>query len=405
MALHTLAENMRTETMPTASPALFNNAVRTGDNASGEPQGMKILLFTGILGPGGAERVITVLARGLAARKHDVILLTLSDAETDFYAAGPSVRRIGFGLTGSSSGAFHGMAANIKRVRAIRSVFEQEQPAAVISFIDSANILALAAAAATKIPVIVSERTDPRIRHLGYSWHILRRILYPHAARLVVQTKSVAEWACSVVPRSRVAVIPNPVIRPASPAPHRPSPAQINIVGMGRMDQYKAFDLLIQAVKFASNQGLNLLLSLYGDGPERARLQKLSTDLGMSDRVAFPGRTKNPAAALANADIFVLSSRCEGFPNVLLEAMAAGIAVVAFDCPSGPAEIVENGVSGLLVPNGDVGGLSEAIRRVATDAPLRAALAAGAFARAAAFDPDKIVDQWESLLTEAVRAK
>jgi GalNAc-alpha-(1->4)-GalNAc-alpha-(1->3)-diNAcBac-PP-undecaprenol alpha-1,4-N-acetyl-D-galactosaminyltransferase len=366
---------------------------------------MKILLFTATLGPGGAERVLTLLARGLAARGHDITLLTVSGAERDFHSAGPSVRRIGLGMTGASSGIFDGMAANISRVRAVRAVFLREKPHGVISFLESPNVLALASALGTKIPVIISERTDPRVHRLGRSWQILRRILYPRAARLVVQTKSVLEWASAVMPASRVAVIPNPVIRPASPAQHRASPTPINIVGMGRMDQYKGFDVLIQAVKVASNRGVNLLLSLYGDGPERPRLEKLAADLGMTDRVAFPGRTKDPAAALANADIFVLSSRYEGFPNVLLEAMAVGTAVIAFDCPSGPAEIVENGVSGLLVRNGDLDRLSEAIVRVATDAPLRSALASAAFARAAAFDPDKIVEQWESILTDAVISK
>jgi len=366
---------------------------------------MKILLFTTSLGLGGAERVLTLLARELAARAHEIILLTLSGAEEDFYSAGPSVRRIGLGLTGSSSGILQGMGANIERLRAVRSVFVSEQPEAIISFLDCSNILALAAAVRTKIPVIVAERTDPRIHRLGRSWEILRRVFYPRAARLVVQTKSVAEWACQIAPRSRVTVIPNPVDRPASRAEHRPSPGPINIIGMGRLVEYKGFDVLMKAVKFASNRGVNLILSLYGDGPERPRLEKLAADLGISDRVAFAGRTKDPAAALANADIFVLSSRFEGFPNVLLEAMAVGVAVIAFDCPSGPAEIIENGVSGLLVPNGDVDRLGEAITRVATDPSLRLALATGAFARAGAFGPDTIVEQWESLLTQAVMSK
>ena len=366
---------------------------------------MKVLLFTTTLGPGGAERVLTLLAREFAARDHEIILLTLSSADNDFHSPGPSVRRIGLGLTSSSSGVIAGVAANIKRVRAVRSVFVQEHPEAVISFLDTANVLALAAAFGAKTPVIIAERTDPRIHPLGRSWKTLRRILYPRAARLVVQTKSVAEWACGVAARSRVVVIPNPVIRPASRVEHLPSGGLLRIVGMGRMDQYKGFDVLIHAVKFAANHGVSLLLSIYGNGPERSRLEKLAADLGMSDKVTFPGRTKDPSAALAAADIFVLSSRYEGFPNVLLEAMAVGTAVIAFDCPSGPGEIIENGVSGLLVPNGDVEGLSKAIVRVATDAPLRSALAGGGFARAAAFDSSKIVEQWENLLTEVAISK
>jgi glycosyltransferase involved in cell wall biosynthesis len=366
---------------------------------------MKVLLFTTTLGTGGAERVLTLLANDLVARKHEIILLTLSGSEGDFYSVGPAVRRIGLGLTGPSSGMFDGILANIKRVRAIRSVFTRERPEAVISFLDSANILALAAGVCTKIPVIVSERVDPRAHKIGRLWTLLRRILYPFAARVVVQTVSAAEWARTVAPSSQVAVIPNPVIRPAFPALRRPLPDPIRIAGMGRMTHQKGFDILLRAVKSVNARGVKLFLSIYGEGPERANLEALAGSLGISHCVAFPGRTKDPATALADADIFVLSSRFEGFPNVLLEAMAVGAAAIAFDCPSGPAEIIENGVSGLLVPNGDLDRLSEAIARVATDPALRSALATGAFARAATFSTNKIVEQWERLLMQAARPK
>jgi glycosyltransferase involved in cell wall biosynthesis len=117
-------------------------------------------------------------------------------------------------------------------------------------------------------------------------------------------------------------------------------------------------------------------LLILGDGSERAALERQAVELGLQDSVLMPGLVRDPERWLQHAQLYVLSSRFEGFPNALLEAMQCGVAVAAFDCPSGPGEIVRHEQTGLLVPAGDVDALAAAIARLAADADLRQRLGA-----------------------------
>lgn len=153
------------------------------------------------------------------------------------------------------------------------------------------------------------------------------------------------------------------------------APAVPYIVSVGRLEEsQKDFTTLLKAYALLAKEGLQEQLVLVGEGASRKRLQALAQELGIAERVVFAGFQPNPHAWIRGARLMAFSSKMEGLPNVLLEALAAGQVVVSTDCPTGPREILADGKAGLLTPVGDVPALADAIRRGLADAPLRAAL-------------------------------
>jgi glycosyltransferase involved in cell wall biosynthesis len=163
---------------------------------------------------------------------------------------------------------------------------------------------------------------------------------------------------------------------------------------MGRMDNSKGFDLLLHAFAECARKHPDWTLRIIGEGPDRAQLRMLVHRLDLESLVRLDTIVADPASAFMSADLFVLSSRFEGFPNVLLEAMACGLPVISFDCPSGPGEIIRDGVDGILVPPNDrlMGAENE-----------RKRLAACAIQVTERFSLSKVVGMWREVLDAALR--
>jgi glycosyltransferase involved in cell wall biosynthesis len=365
---------------------------------------LKIAFLIGMLGAGGAERVMTLLCNALQADGHFVSLWTFDAVGRDFYALDPRVCRVGFGLLGPRTGIAK-LGANLRIVQRLRIELRSERPDVLVSFITQANVLALLAAIALNTPVVISERIDARIHRDPLPWRALRRVLYRRAACLVVQTNALRPWANELVGEQRVTTIPNPVAPVASgqAVERSEQSSAFSIVAMGRLVRHKGFDLLLQAFALVAPQFAGASLTIYGEGPERDALQAHARRLGLVDRVSFPGRVQNAAEALAAASLFVLSSRYEGFPNVLTEAMSLARPVVAFDCPSGPAEIIRHELDGLLVPAEDVQALAAAMTRVLSDAELRKRIALRAAEVNERFSQQRVLEQWLRVLEGSVR--
>jgi GalNAc-alpha-(1->4)-GalNAc-alpha-(1->3)-diNAcBac-PP-undecaprenol alpha-1,4-N-acetyl-D-galactosaminyltransferase len=366
----------------------------------------RITLVLSSLSSGGAERVMSLMANHWAEKHWAVTMVTLAGAETDFFSLSPSVSRVSLRLEGSSSGAVSASWRNIARVRALRSAIRASRPDAVISFIESVNVLTLLATRLTTTPVVVAERTDPREHKIGAAWSALRKSLYPRAAALVVQTHGVLPWAVERVGAEKAHVIPNPVM----PASSRPSNAvnaypQPFVLAMGRLTREKGFDLLLRAFEKASRLYPGWSLVVLGEGSERASLEGLAEELGISARVHLPGRQTEPATTMSQASMFVLSSRFEGFPNALLEAMACGLPVVSFDCRSGPGEIIRDGVDGILVPPGNVPALGEAMQDLMGHPERRELLARRGVEATRRFGTETVMGMWEDLLTNLWEAR
>jgi glycosyltransferase involved in cell wall biosynthesis len=202
--------------------------------------------------------------------------------------------------------------------------------------------------------------------------------------------------------RVRLVRIPNAVGRPNG---RRADLAARRILGAGRLNQQKGFDLLLEAFALVVPEQPHWRLRICGQGALRPSLRRRAKELGLAGRAELPGPCRDLRGEMAQASVFVLSSRFEGFPLALLEAMSLGMAVVSFDCPTGPRDLVENGRNGLLVPPEDVPALAEAIARVATDEALRRRLGAAALETARAYTMDEIGPRWEAFLADLARAR
>lgn len=363
---------------------------------------MHIFIVTSSLEAGGSERVLSSMANYWVQHGHAVTLVTLTSPATDWYPLDGRVTRIGLDLCSDSNTLWQALSANVRRIGGLRRAVRASQADMIISFLTSTNVLTLIARIWLDVPVVISERIDPRMHRIGRVWQGLRRALYRKADALVVQTNAVSKWAKRLARPDAVRVIPNPV---AVEAPHLPprsthSSRTRTVVAMGRLSKQKGFDLLLQAFAQCVCTRSGWCLEIMGDGAERAKLEALAGTLGITDQVHFHGRVSNPSTILIRADLFVLSSRYEGFPNALLEAMACGVAVVATDCPSGPRDIIRDGIDGLLVPVENVDALSDAMGALMDNPEQRVNLGRRAREISDRFSVHTIMAMWESLVQE-----
>ena len=366
--------------------------------AEGVPARCPISLFLGELSGGGAERVMVTLANGFAKRGQavDLVLATLrgpylADVE-------PTVRIVDLGA-GSTSRALPGL------VRYLRS----ERPRVMLTTLHHTAIAVLLAKRLARSPVEVylREANDLRaMRPATVTGRLLVRgveFAYRAADGAIAVSDGVAEGLAHRVPAvaGRITTIYNPVVGPdllersRCPVEHRWFGDGSRVVlAAGRLNRQKDFSTLIRAFRMLDDADLKLLI--LGEGEERPKLEELVEASGLSERVELPGFVSNPFAYMAGASLFVLSSRWEGMPGVLIQAMACGCPVVSTDCPSGPAEVLCGGRFGELVPVGDVLALARAMkRRLSEPVDTR-----GLIQRASDFSEDASIDAYLALLLD-----
>jgi GalNAc-alpha-(1->4)-GalNAc-alpha-(1->3)-diNAcBac-PP-undecaprenol alpha-1,4-N-acetyl-D-galactosaminyltransferase len=360
---------------------------------------MRICLTLNSLRAGGAERVAANLADEWVRAGHDVSVVTLASANLDFYRLDHRIERRGLCLMGESKGLLSAVFANLQRLRRLRQELRTVRPDVVVSFVDTMNVLVLIAATGLKTPVVVSERIDPRKYPLGAVWEALRRLTYRHASGLVVQTESVAEWARGVAQSRQIVVIPNPISDTCIELGRVSAGLRARrVVAIGRLVPQKGFDTLIAAFNSAAARHPDWSLVIAGQGPLEGALRAQALSTSCADRIEFAGLLRKPEELLARSEMFVLSSRFEGFPNALVEAMACGCAAISTNCPSGPAEIITSGVDGTLVPVDDVAGLAGSLEALMADDAERRRLGAAAAKSAERFRLDGVADRWIGLL-------
>lgn len=367
---------------------------------------MRITLVIFALVAGGAERVMAAMASHWAAKGWTVNLLTFdSGSEPPFYPLHPAVRHQPLGIGGISPGPVQALLSNVNRVRKLRAAIRQSEPDAVISLMSETNVVTLLATAGLGVPVLVQEQNDPEQQKLRRMWDILRRWAYPRADHVIVLTERSLDFFSGRV-RKRARVIPNPAMieggarTPSAGNGHHPT-----MMAMGRLVRQKGLDMLLQAFARVAAKHPAWSLEILGEGPLRGELEALAETLGLRDRVRLPGTTKQPHDKLRGADLFVMSSRHEGFPLSLCEAMACGLPAISFDCPTGPAEIIRDGIDGVLVPAENIAALGDAMDAMMSDTPRREALAARAPEVLERFGIGKVMGQWEALLAEATEPR
>lgn len=376
------------------SPVLPAGATPARDSALA---GRRICIVIAALGAGGAERVISWLVGWLTAEGAAVTIVSFDGPGDPIYhelETGIALLRLGI-AAGRSGNTW--LPGPIRRIIALRRVLRTLSPDIAIGFLTKINTILLAAALGLKVPVLVSERNNPKMQPAHWAWKHFLRLLYGRATTIICQTR--ASIACIPLRhRERVRVIPNPVIA-RTPAALNVRP-RCKITGVGRLERQKGFDVLIKAFASIADAHAAWDLDIWGEGPEQAALKDLAADLGVADRVAFRGLSERPGSWIAEAHLFVLSSRFEGFPNVLGEAMAAGLPVLSTNCDYGPGELIEDGRSGLLVRPDDPRAMAAALSRLMGDPQLQARLGSAGRSVTDRFSSDAVAQLWRHTLTE-----
>ncbi|MBX3739293.1 MAG: glycosyltransferase family 4 protein [Candidatus Didemnitutus sp.] len=366
-----------------------------------ENRRLRLALVIPTMQAGGAERVMSLIARHFDAGGHVVAIFTLEPAGTkSFYSLPERVRHLSLGMEGTPHGLARRLRAHGQRVFRLRAALRAFQPDLVISFCTEMNVLCSLAVRGSGWPLIVSERVDPLMHRPAWPWQFARWLVYRCAASVVVQSE---EMRAYFMPWGtlRLRVIPNPV--PPASTPAR-TPSQ-TILAVGRLARQKGFDYLLPALACVAERFPDWRLRIIGEGGERARLEKQAAELGLRDRVDLPGLRPEIGVEYAGAKIFVLPSRYEGFPNALVEAMAAGLPVVAAQCRGGIAEIIRDGQNGLLFPPGNVPVLAEALERLMGSADLRERLGGQASRVAETYSVARVMAQWEQAVAAALKSE
>lgn len=362
---------------------------------------MRVAFILAALDAGGAERIIDLLSRAALEQGWDVTIITF-DRSTDriFHNYDPRVRMRRLALPVAAKGLAR-LFLMIQRIRALRRLLRKERFDVAVSFLTKINVLSLLAKIGTGTPMIVSERNNPLRQPSNLIWRPLLHRLYPTAAAIVMLTER-SKICLPQAQRARAIVIPNPMLAPAA-EPRLPAPP--TIVGVGRLNEQKGFDLLLDAFAAIADSIPDWRLVIFGEGPDRPLLEQQVSRLGLTGRALLPGASATPGMWIAACDIFVLSSRYEGFANALAEAMGSGLAVAAFDCDFGPGDMIHDNIDGLLVPREDAYALALALLRLATDSALRQRLGASAAVHAARFDLGQVNRRWMELITECASAR
>ncbi len=343
---------------------------------------------------------MSIMANYWATRKNwDITLLTFDDgSQPSFYDLDQRVRHLPLGIAADSPTPIVSLRNNLRRIYKLRRAIRNSRPEAVISFVDRTNVTVLLATRGMSVPVVIAERTDPAMNLTGTIWQRSQRWIYPQANLLVVQSKGALRYFSPTL-QSRACIIPNPISMP--PIDQTQVDIQIAkplLVAMGRLGPEKGFDILLKAFARVKDGRPEWSLMVLGEGTSRTELESLRYELNLSDCVSFPGRVRNPHVLLRQADLFVMPSRFEGFPNALCEAMACSLPVISTDCPSGPREIVRHEVDGILVPNDDVSALAEAMDRLMASEAERNRLAQRAPEVVERFALEKVMSMWEEAL-------
>ncbi|CAM4353885.1 glycosyltransferase family 4 protein [Palleronia rufa] len=355
----------------------------------------RIVLVQSGLGSGGTEKIVAMLAGHFGSRGHEVVVLAIHGSPANGYYTMPERTVV------RSMEAEEGPDAakrTMRRVSWLRKTFQDVRPDLIVSFLTKINIQTTAACFGMSIPRIASERNNFKTQPMHWLWRLAMAPTLAMANAVVMLTSgsmnALPEYA-----RRRARVIPNPcppIVR------HPPISVPQRLIAVGRLCDQKGFDTLIRAVALARQNVPDLSLTIYGEGEKRGELEALRDTLELSGAVAMPGRSVNPHDWVGEGGIFALSSRYEGFPNVLSEALAHGFAIATTRCDWGPEDLIEQGRSGLMVPVDDARAMAATLERLWGDEVLRLRLAQEGVNRAELFCQNAVLSRWEDVVRDVL---
>lgn len=346
---------------------------------------MKILLFVDKLYGGGGERVASILLNHLC-KEHDVSAIIFND-KLPTYQLNSQIQINKITIVGKRR-----IIHPIERIVKIHKAIKENKPDLVISFMVGLNMYVLLTNLFTRKKLILSEQTSIQAKQ-KISRIITRHILYRFASKVVFVSESDYKYAKWL--RNRTFIY-NP-LSCTTYSNNKDRENSIVAISSQRRWHVKGFDLLIEAWRKIAKTHPNWKLQFVGATDDNY-ISNLAKSFGLEKQVDFLGWSDEIDKTLQAKSIFVLSSRREGFPCCLLEAMSQGCACVAFDCKTGPNEIITDGKNGLLATNGDVDDLASKMKLLIENEPLRQQLAVAATKSVSRFENAKIMQQWDDLI-------
>lgn len=350
----------------------------------------KILLYIDVMTRGGAQRVMANISNFLCKSGYEVLLLTDQPPQKPEmeYSVNRGVRRIYLENRKGNK-----VKQQVVRAMVLRRVLKKEKPDIALSFLRGPNLRLLLCSLGLGVKTVVSVRSDPKMEYEGALLKGMAKLLFSCANGVVFQTEEAAMFFQKSV-RAKAAIIPNPV-KDSCYRVCRTDWNSQDIVAVGSLVETKRPLLLLSAFARIADSFPQARLILYGKGELHGQLEREAAALKLSHRVLLSGEVRDIPERLAQAGIYVLCSDWEGMPNALMEAMAAGLPVIATDCPcGGPRSLIQDKTQGILIRCGDVTGLAGALEMLLSDPKLRRSMGEAARERAKAFHEDIVMDMW-----------
>ena len=361
----------------------------------------KLLFIINSLQGGGAERVLSSLATFFYIKGYRVSVVCLNYAEQAYEI--PEGIKLIYLTKERKAGTLYRVYYAYSTYAKLYNIFKTERPHCAISFMTSANLWAGLVGRLTKTSYIVSERTNTdHIEALNSIQRWLLYKIYSRSKRVVVPCSGVEiallqTEALKSINNTKIIINPVKVLGPVS---HKSVNQKKYVLAAGRLCHEKGFDLLIDAFALVKEKSIDLLI--VGEGEDREALENQIAGLGLIGRVKLIGARKNIQDYYHYAELFVLSSRNEGYPNVLIEAMSMGCPSIAMDCEFGPSEIINHEENGLLVKERSAAVLSQNIERLLSDRSLRTRLSKNAKLINLTNSTETVYAEWENLVHESI---
>lgn len=385
-----------------------------------------IAMYIGSLQKGGAERVMVNLADYFFERGYKVSLVTTYLAKDEYEVRHAAWKVVPAGAEGGElvcdpdenpawvdplgnekngirryfsallKSEQEGRFKNFKkRSDKLTAIWKELKPDLILSFIGKNNIMALNTATREDIKVVVSVRADPYMEYDTAALKAGMLATFGKAAGIVVQTNDAKKFFPKHI-RNKCVILPN-AINPVFLRKRFIDEREGSVVMVGRLDENKNQEMVMEVFSEVLKEGFeDFTLKIYGDGPDRLKLQRKAIALGIDKKVQFLGMVSNVAEHIEKANLFVLASKQEGSPNALIEAMSLGLPCISTDCPcGGPRDLITNGVNGLLVPVDDKEAMKEAIKKVLGDKALAEKLGKSASKVQEKYSPQAANKQWE----------
>ena len=348
---------------------------------------MRIAFFIGSMGRGGAERVISILANEYADKGWDVDILMLLANRVE-YDLRPQVNVIS--LVGASTS--HAKNA-LSWLTKIRKYVSTVKPDRVVSFIGRVNAVVLTATIGMKVPIIVSERNDPKHDGRGKAMLWYCNKIYHRAKAIVFQNKY--EQSCfDKLLASKGVVVPNPVQVSAT---KKCDGEEVVVATAGRLNQQKNHFMLIDAMEIVHKKHPQVKCRIYGEGDLREALQTYINNKKLTEVVNLEGNRKDIHEKLAECSLFVLTSEFEGLSNALIEAMMIGLPCITTDY-NGAEELVQNGENGLVVRRGQADELADSIVLLLENPSLRLKMTKQSLESSKQYAASCVLKKWKEVI-------